>query len=79
METILLQAPYASRRPRSSTRLRAEDGRNGRRVVGLALLWVIIMAVLKALIVPLSVVGLGTLLRWQILASRAPRVAWGAA
>ena len=48
-------------------------------LVRLALLWVVITALLSAPVVLLSVVGLRTLPRWQILASRALRVAWGAA
>jgi hypothetical protein len=49
-----------------------------RRHTGLALLWVAITVVLNALIVPLSVSGLESLPLWQILSSRALRVAWGA-
>jgi|SRR6185312_2911790 len=49
-----------------------------RRHAGLALLWVAITIVLNALIVPLSVSGLEALPLWQILSSRALRVAWGA-
>jgi hypothetical protein len=49
-----------------------------RRHAPLALLWVAITVVLNALIVPLSVAGLEALPLWQILASRALRVAWGA-
>jgi hypothetical protein len=49
-----------------------------RRSRGLALLWVAITLSLNALIVPLSVSGLEAVPVWQILSSRALRVAWGA-
>ncbi len=49
-----------------------------RRHGGLALLWVAITVVLNALIVPLSVSGLEAIPLWQILASRALQVTWGA-
>jgi hypothetical protein len=49
-----------------------------RRHTGLALLWVAITVALNALVVPLSVSGLEAVPLWQILSSRALRVAWGA-
>jgi hypothetical protein len=49
-----------------------------RRHGGLAMLWVAITVVLNALIVPLTVSGLQAISLWQILASPALQITWGA-
>lgn len=49
-----------------------------RRHGGLALVWAGITLLLNALIVPLSISGLEAIPVWEILSSRALRLAWGA-